>query len=200
MNHEGPALESLLRRLAETPTDFLAAPRSGTTGTIPVAAVLSDLLRSLGARPLSESQARHFQASGVTHVNRLSLCLLACWLLNDDWFHQNLTFPKPDDLTALVLTFMTGSLSELADMTPADKFVSDPDRREELARLCLKDLGLRPAGESLAQAQDRLNTISSVERQRVIGAARQAEERTRAIRAEMARKARAEADSKAMRE
>ena len=76
----------------------------------------------------------------------------------------------------------------------------DPDRREELARLCLKDLGLRPAGESLAQAQDRLNTLSSVERQRVIGAARQAEERTRAIRAEMARKARAEADSKAMRE
>jgi hypothetical protein len=201
MNQAGPALETLLRRLAETPADFLALSHISSPGIIPVAAVLSDLLRSLGDQSLTQIQALQFQVSGVTHVNRLSLCLLACWLLNDDWFHQNLKVHQPYDITAPVMQLMTGSLSELASITTsADQFVSDPDRREELARLCLMGLGLLPAGESLAQAQDRLNTISTAERQRVIGAARQAEERTRLIRAEMMRKAKAEADSKAMRE
>ena len=197
MNQAGPALETLLRRLAETPADFLALPRIGSTGSVPVAAVLSDLLRSLGAQPLTQAQTQEFQANGEMNINRQSLILLACWLLNDTCFQQAAAFR---DLSAPIMQLLTGSLSELAALTPADKFVSDPDRREELARLCLMDLGLRPAGESLAQAQDRLNTLSSVERQRVIGAARQAEERSRAIREEMARKARAEADSKAMRE
>jgi hypothetical protein len=64
----------------------------------------------------------------------------------------------------------------------------------------LKSLGLRPAGESIAQAQDRLTTLSTAERQRVILAARQAEERARQIREAMAREAAREAEMKTMRE
>ena len=91
-------------------------------------------------------------------------------------------------------------LTELAATTPAAKFVTDPDRREELARVCLSQLGLRPAGESIAQAQDRLTTLNAAERQRVIKAARQAEERAEKIRAAMKRQAEEEANAKAMRE
>jgi hypothetical protein len=66
--------------------------------------------------------------------------------------------------------------------------INDPDRREELVRLCLKGLGLIPQGESAAQAADRLTTLDSVERDRVIRETRQAEARAREIREAMARK------------
>jgi hypothetical protein len=195
MNREGPPLDDLLRRLAETPADFLEEPRVGRSGTVAVAAVASDLLRALGGSPLTESQLKRFMnTEAKSYRNRLSIALIGCWLLHEDYFL------KQKGLAESALIFLTTRTSELAAVTQADKFVSDPDRREELARLCLKDMGFRPAGESEAQAQDRLNTISSVERQRVILAARQAEERSRAIREEMARKAKAEADAKVMRE
>lgn len=195
MEHEGPALEYLMRRLAETPTDFLAEPRIGSAGQVPVAAVISDVLREIGDCPLSRKQAAAFESKDAKKDrNRLSIALIGCWLLRDDWFRTHTV------VTQDVLNFFHFSVSELASVTPSTKFVSDPDRREELARLCLKDLDLRPAGETITQAQDRLSTLSSVERQRVIRAARLAEDRARAIREEMARKAKAEADAKIMRE
>lgn len=195
MNREGPPLESLTRRLAETPEDFLAEPIIGKTGVVSVAAVVSDVLYAIGGRHLTKAEAGSFQENDVKkHRNRLSITLITCWLLHDPWFQNQ------KGLWDAALKFQTTSVSELALVAQAAKFVSDPDRREELVRLCLKDLGFRPAGESIPQAQDRLSTLSSVERQRVIKAARLAEERARAIREEMARKAKAEADAKMMRE
>jgi uncharacterized protein YoxC len=61
-------------------------------------------------------------------------------------------------------------------------------------------LGLRPGGESESQALDRLTTLNTAERQRVIRAAREAEERARAIREAMAKKAAEEAADKWTRE
>jgi hypothetical protein len=63
-------------------------------------------------------------------------------------------------------------------------------------RVALARVGLRPAGETIAQAQDRLMTLSSAERQRVMRAARAAEERARAIREALARKAAQESADK----
>lgn len=195
MDKEGPSLELLTRRLAECPADFLADPRIGKTGAVPVAAVVSDLVRDLGGAPLDAKQAATFAPQDAKQRNTLSATLIACWLLHDPWFRQNGQF------AARARAFLTTILPELAATTPAKKLVTDPDRREELARLCLKELGLRPAGESIAQAQDRLATLNTAERQRVIRAAREAEERARAVRAAMAAaKAAAEADAKAMRE
>ncbi|MBI5031017.1 MAG: hypothetical protein HZB51_10855 [Chloroflexi bacterium] len=195
MLREGPPLENLVRRLAETPADFLAEPRIGSAGVVPVAAVVSDVLNDLGGATLTRDQARCFDSNDAKKDrNRLGIALIGCWLLHDDWFRQQRTFAN------VALNFLTASAGELAAVTPAAKFITDSDRREELARLCLKDLGLRPANETDAQAQDRLSTLSSVERQRVIRAAKVAEERARAIREEMARKAKAEADARMMRE
>lgn len=196
MTQEGPSLEALTRRLAETPADFLAEPRAGGRGTVEVAAVISDLLRELGGAPLTKAQAEALvRANPKIQRNRLSLMLVACWLLGDPWFQQSGRFAPG------ALSFLSEGLNELAAMIPATAMVTDPDRREELARLYLKQLGLRPAGESEAQAQDRLTTLSSTERRRVVQAARAAEERARKIREEIARrKAQAEADAKAIRE
>jgi hypothetical protein len=84
-------------------------------------------------------------------------------------------------------------LVEMSKLVQAPQLVADQDRREELSRICLKYLQLLPAGETQAQADDRLTTISTSERLRVIKEAQAAEARAREIREAMARKAAEEA-------
>jgi hypothetical protein len=184
MTQEGPQLETLTRRLAECPSDFLLDPKDAKgNGRVEVGAVVFDLIRELGGRPLTKKELDKFKSASPQ--NRL--VLIASWLLYDVWFRSRGGFADK----ALVL-FSEG-LVELAKVVAVPTFVSDPDRREELARSCLKSLDLRPAGESETQAQDRLTTLDSVERAKVIKAAREAEERARQIREEMRRKAEEEA-------
>jgi hypothetical protein len=202
MKNEGPLLETLTRRLSETPAEFLAEPRMGSVGQVNVAAVVSDLLDSLGSQPLAINEVEPFtsrqpprRASAAPTRNRLSLVLVACWLYHADWFRQNRM-----DRRRLV-DFLAGErLARLAELVAAQDFVSDPDHREELARLALQALDLRPKGETVAQAQDRLTTLDSVERERVLAAAREAEERSRAVLEAMASKAAQDAAAKWSRE
>jgi hypothetical protein len=70
----------------------------------------------------------------------------------------------------------------------AHQFVQDPDRREELVRVVLAFLHFRPADETVAQATDRLSSISGAERKRLLEASRAAEKRAREIRAALAKK------------
>jgi hypothetical protein len=197
MTHEGPFLETLTRRLAETPPDFLAEPKIGVAGAVQVDAVLADVLRELGGGLLPENLLRKLNPSAKEAKERrkfLRLALLTGWLLADPWFRG-----KP--LAEAATRFLAGEeLQQLAQMQDAPKLVADAERREELSRLTLKALNLRPAGENEAQAQDRLATLNSAERARVIQAARAAEERARQIREEMVRKAAEEAADKWNRE
>lgn len=194
---EGPLLETLTRRLAETPPDFLAEPRLGSAGVVHVDAVVADLLRALGGGPLTAAEIAALRPparEAKTRRRSLRAVLLAGWLLADPWFVERQT-------AAGARAFLfSPELQALAEAADAPKVAADPDRREELARLCLKALGLRPAGESEAQAQDRLTTISTAERQRVIAAARAAEARAREVREAIARKAAEEAADKWSRE
>lgn len=195
MTNEGPLLETLTRRLAECPAEFLAEPRIGANGVVAVPAVVADLLRDLGGPGLDARQAAAFEGNDRRkHRNRLQCILVACWLLHDDWFRARPQFAP------VARRFLAEGLDELAGLVPAARLATDPDRREELARLALQALGLRPAGESAEQAQDRLTTLSSVERQRVIKEATVAEERARKVREAMAKKAAEEAAAKYMRE
>jgi hypothetical protein len=194
MEHEGPALESLTRRLAETPADFLAEPRIARSGQIQVAAVVGDLLLLLGGAPEKAGLERYASNDARRDRNRLAVTLLLCWLLADEWFQQ----ARPD--TANVLRLLEAEAAELAAQTTAKRFVTDPDRREELARLTLARLGFRPGGETVAQAQDRLTTLNSTERARVMQASRAAEERARKIREALMKKAAEESADKYTRE
>ena len=201
MQREGPPLEALTRRLSETPGEFLAEPRIGKLGSINVAAVVADLMLDIGAQPLSDAQIGAFtSADPRKDRNRLSLTLITAWLLGDDALKDTLGDASPAERQASLLAVLTDNMRELAELTQAPRFVADPDRREELVRFALKGLALRPAGESVAQAQDRLATLNTAERQRVIQAARAAEERARAVREAMARKAAEEAAAKYNRE
>jgi hypothetical protein len=183
MNQEGPPLESIIRRIAETPAEFLLAPRIGTAGDVHVPAVVNDTLKRLGIEIPVRDLAIFAGRDPKTDRGRLSITLLACWAIADEGLH-----PATSEW-ADVMVLLRDDASELAANTTAAKIVQDADRREELARLALARLGLRPAGETLAQAQDRLTTLSSAERARLLKASRQAEERASAIRAALARKA-----------
>jgi hypothetical protein len=160
----------LTRRLADTPQDFLADPAG-----VAVPAVVSDVLLMAGGRPLDAAEAERFEAD---EPRWRRLVLVACWLLAD-----------PDlracGAEALTRWLTAPELLKLARLVDPTRFVQDPDRREELARLTLRALSLHPAGESEEQAADRLSTVDSVRRQEVLVAAKAAEERAAAVRKAM---------------
>lgn len=193
LSREGPPLPALLQRVAETPKDFLAEPRIRAAGEAHVDAVVGDLLASLGAEVGSRDLER-FAGKGPADRNLLAVALLLCWVLADPWFVS--AAPTKAELLAL----LGDGASELAAAASARKFVEDPDRREELVRVALAAIGCRPAGESEAQAEDRLTSLSSAERARVVEAARAAELRARQIREALRKKAAEESADKYTRE
>lgn len=192
MTREGPQLESLLRRLVDTPAEFLAEPQIGNRGEVDVAAVVWDVLRDLGGAPPGAGDLSAFRPRGLrakSRRNELRLVLLGCWLLADDWF-------RGQQEAAAARAFLDETLKALAAHIQADRLLNDPDRREEFVRRMLADLNLRPRGESDAQAADRLQTLDTAERSRVLKDAAEAERRAREIREAMARKAAQDAASR----
>jgi len=172
---------------------------------------VGDVLRGLG---LLNPDARwlaslHPASADRQQRNQLRVMLTAAWLLADPWFRAH---AHTSSIAADAQNWLYGGgIAELAALTTANAFVTDDDRREELARLCLKALGCVPHGEQAAQAQDRLEAISSVERQRVVAASRRVQEEARKrreaeearelkVREEMARKAAEAAAAKGSRE
>jgi len=185
MSVPGPLLEQLTRRLAETPPEMLAEPAIADKSGAETGAVAGDVLRGLGMRQPDARWllALHPDKSDKAVRNLLRLTLVAAWLLTDPWFRGKADAVKAQE-------WLREGLSEIAALAPAEAFVRDDDRREELARLALKALGFVPQGETETQSQDRLESISSVERNRVIAASRKAQALARKRRAEEEARAR----------
>lgn len=184
---QGPPLEEFTRHLLECPEVFLAEPIGyNGEGDVEVGAVVCDLLRRWKAEPLSPGELRKLRP-GAKSRNRVRLILLGCWLL------QHPDLQPHHQRASLAQQWLLEGLGELAKLVDAPLFVSEADRREELARLCFEGLKLLPEGEKPAQARDRLTTISSVERERLLEESRKAQERARKVREELAAKARAAA-------
>jgi len=194
MQQIGPPIESLNRRLLDTPPEFLEPPRIGNTGRVHVAALVNDLLTRLGHRTPDPVLSRFTSRDDKADGNRLQLVAMLCWLMSDEWF-ASVTLALP-----ALLTVLDGTADELAQSSPAARYQTDPDRREELARVVLARLDHRPDGETVAQATDRLASLSVVERRRLLDASRAAEARARAIREALAKKAAEESADKWSRE
>lgn len=192
--NEGPGLDELVHHLAQTGDCFLREPRIGTAGLLHVDALVADCLAALGGSRLVGATLDRWRSTSKKQRNRLRQTAVACWLLSHPWFHGR------KKLSALATAFLRNGLDETARLVDAEAFVRDPDRREELARICLAALQLRPAGESGPQASDRLKTVSSVERERVIRESKAQQERAKALREAMAAKAAQEAAARYGRE
>lgn len=160
----------LTRRLADTPVDFLADPAA-----VVVPAVVSDVLLMAGGTALDADAAARFE---VDEPRWRRVVLVTCWLVAE----PALLTCGPVTLSAWLSSRDLFTLSLLVDPL---NFVRDPDRREELARVTLRALSLAPAGETTAQATDRLSTVDSVKRHEVLIAAKVAEERAAAVRKAM---------------
>ena len=102
--------------------------------------------------PPAIAEARHER-------NRLAVTLILCWLLADDWFKQI----KPE--TGKVLQLLDAEAAQFAARVTARKFVTDPDRREELARVAL-DARYRlvevPMGDASALASAGLPAANEI--------------------------------------
>lgn len=191
---EGPLIQSLTHRLSRCPREFLLSPGIGKSGKIQVGAVVSDLMEDAFGKPPDQGALLVFSKVTGRDANWLNTVLVACWLLSDGWFKGKTS------LADSVMNLLGDVLRPLAEVVKADQMVLGPDRREELARICLHALGFRPSGESEKTAADRLNALDSVERHRVMLEAKKAEEHARKVREAMAKKKAREAAAKVMRE
>lgn len=190
-----PRLETLLRRLADCPAEFLLDLPGEEAAQVRPAAVVEDVLRGFGAEALLPGEAALLDPDGKARRRRARLAMAGAWLLADEAFAGRAGLgPKAKEF---LLGLAEGSLSEVVE---PGLFVTDPDRREELARLALRALGLRAAGETTAQAEDRLAALDSLETQRTAQQAKAAQERARKVMEAMKKKAAEEAAAKASRE
>lgn len=134
----------------------------------------------LRRRPTDAFASRHRGLLGVV-----------AWLLFDEWFRERAS------IACRAWQWMQGEeVIELSRLVRPELFTSDMDRREELVRVLLASIGVRPAGETVEQSLDRKATLDSVERSKVLQATIAAEKRAREIREAMARKAAMESASR----
>ena len=134
----------------------------------------------MGSPPTNEMLTKFRKSSASFTTNHTSLIAIAIWLLHEEWFL------KRRDLAPPMWKLLTEQLTSLAEVVKATDAVKDPDRREELVRVCLAKLELRPKGETVARAMDRLTTLDTAERNRVVRQTREAELRAKLIREKMA--------------
>lgn len=189
----GPPIQELTRHLADCPQVFLAEPvQPNGFGEVNVQAVVADLLRALGSGPVLQKELEDFRYSRAESVpqerNLLKLTLVACWL-------GSYTGLQGAMKANSFLRWLTEDLPPLAQLVNADLFVSDPEHREELARLCLSAGGILAAGETQKEAENKLDALDTVKRDAVVREAQAAEERARLLREEIKRKAAEQAAS-----
>lgn len=204
MTIEGPQLATLLRWLGETPPPMRADDADALT-RVSVRAVVHDLCETLFAGAGADTDAALSSVADLldamdpipgdsVNANRLAWTLRFCWLL---W---NPGVRAQGSEAAALRRLFAQEVAELAAIVPVAQLELDADRREELVRRGLRAVGLRPGGETAAQAKERLRQVDSVEAHRLIKAAEDRERRARQVREELARKAAAEAAAKISRE
>lgn len=199
MNEHAPPLPTLLRWLGELPP-AMRAHDAASLERVSVRAVVHDLCETLLAArdggPVDDDLLAAMEASptDANAVNRLALTLRLCWLLWNPGLRAHGADAK--QLRRLLVI----EIAELASVVRVTDLDQEAERREELVRRGLRALGLRPDGETAAQAKERLGQVDSVEAFRIIREAEERERRARQVREELARKAAAEAAAKISRE
>ncbi len=175
---EGPEIERLLQRLARCPREFLQA---GTEDGSDALAIICDQMRRVipNEPPELSPHLPRLRSGSTPHQ---SLLAIVGWLLYDDWFLQ-----MPELGPAMWQLYTSPKLIELSKLLKPELFVFDADRREELTRFCLQVMALLPRGETNSYAKDRLTTLDTIERNRVLRATAAAERRAREVREAMAR-------------
>jgi hypothetical protein len=170
---EGPPLADVVRRLADTPPDVL----DPAVAVGALVADTADLLAGAHAVDVLRGDARREVDALCAIAPYAALAGTVCWLLRDEHL---LSAPglRAAATPAALVGLVSRLVPELATLRTAAAWVHEPAAREELARAVLRELGLRPAGESPEVAQDRWTAVSTAEQRRI--AREMAEEARRA--------------------
>lgn len=182
-----PDLIELTRRVSECPPDFLTTCL-GEHGAERIIAIIADHFRDHTQTTYPTSLNKLFATLLQTKVDPsferyLQVLAIIVWLLHDHYFVSRppLAIPASEIVTH-------SHLKRLSELVHPHQMIADPDRREELVRFCLDQFGIYPRGETMTQSADRLISLNSVERQRILQATADAQKRAREIREAMARK------------
>jgi len=209
MSGDPISIQALIRRIMETPPPFRETPQFRKTadaapeGRVYVGAVVADLLRALGGAALSAEEAEVYRPvkPSKAQQNLARLQLLACHLMYAEEIRQP---DAPDqerrERATRANRWLAEGLAELAALVPARDFAVEQDRAEELSRLALRALEILPEGENAAGADDRLATLDSVERRRLVEKSRKAQQRAQELRRKLQEERARESVSKMMRE
>jgi len=196
MKREGPSLEALMDRLASVPQDILddysSSPESKKGIYLP--ALVNDMLVEMGGSPVTAEEAGSLDRSRGENYTHLAGIL--SWLFHDSYFVSSGV--EPGLVRSLIFSDRLATLARSAESH--ELFITDPDRREELCRLALDAVGLFPAGENGKRARERLQSLDSIERKKILDKTAEAQKRAREIREAMLRQEAEEAASKMSRE
>ena len=107
---------------------------------------------------------------------------ISIWLLS----HRN--FINSAFIEEKLFNFWFEELSEASLYVKFKEWISDEERAEEMVRLLLHCCGITPEGENQDEAADKLSSLSSADRQKVLKQSYEAHERIMKIKKEMAEK------------
>lgn len=187
MTIEGPAISQLHHRMTAAPKELFEPDNQQH-----LPALVHDLVYRY-QQDFSAEVLAPFRDSAV-RCPWYSTCYLLLYFYADKSFAQLNIPPKK------LLQSLQEKAKELYSSGKNTVYIEDVDRREEFIRVALAAVDLRPQGETQIQADDRLMTVSSFERKRVMEAAKAAEERAVQIREALAKQAALEAANKMSRE
>ncbi len=188
MKQAGPDLTSMIHHLQSCPHEFLMAPKTARKSGIHTGALCHDLMWSLQEESYVTREIAPFSLPKAKKKTPfLKTIQVCCWLFSFPWFRGK------DDLLYPIRQFLTSGLQEIAAHVSADLLLEDRERSEELCRMALFACDLVPAGETTAQAMERLETVSTMKRKELLQATAKAHKRAMEIKRAMAEKAAREA-------
>lgn len=102
------------------------------------------------------------------------------------WFFTYPLFQNQPSLAEGIKTFLLNKLPALSVFVNYQQWLDDEDRAEEFVREALQCCDILIDGETLEEAQDRLDALSTLKRQKVLKETNESMERMKAIRQKMA--------------
>jgi len=202
MKNPGPPLEELIDHLILIPGEFtvnnLSSDAAGKQIYVP--AIINDMLLDLGGTPLTDEEIlNHFPGkknSKPDNINYFQIVSILCYIYEYKYFTE-----KKSGSEKIKSFLLSQKLIELSKaVRSADDFITDPDRREELCRAALDAAGYYPEGENEKYSMDRLTTLDSVERKKILTKTAEAQKRAKELKEAMMRQEAEEAASKMSRE
>ncbi|WP_207534808.1 hypothetical protein [Desertivirga arenae] len=173
-------LYTLLSHLKGCPEVFLEQPVENPV-SINTHALVADCFRMVSGDFLLDNNAiPSTKELNDLDGNIIPAIRIGCWLFSHSIFEG-----KPELLPAIRL-FMFQKLPVLAPLVEKMQWLEDEDRTEEFVRLALRCCEILTDRETQIQAEDRLDALDTIKRQKVLKESSGAFERMMEIRRKMA--------------